>query len=370
MSSNTKRTFIAFALCMIAAFVLLSARTTQAQSTTPPLSNPGEYGVGQRFYTLVDTLRDNREIPLAVWYPTEPPARRRPYIALQENATPLIDDAPYPVVVYSHGGCHPNTGTYEVAPTLASHGFVVISGEHYPEMMAACGREPITSVVNRPLDVRFMLDSLPTLDEDLTPIIDMEHIGITGYSWGAYTAVATSGAQVHPSAISDICADDSSIGYCMWLRESWDEIVAIQALYGVDADNNVWSNLVDDRITAALAVSVCYSRIFGEEGLAMMEVPLLALVARRDNAQSCNYEREALYLRDHISSEDVFFYTYNAIDTGWGGPHYYLVSEEYKTGQHFAVAFFSYFLKGDESYLPYLDISYVETPDSWDTDSD
>jgi predicted dienelactone hydrolase len=54
--------------------------------------------------------------------------------------------------------------------------------------------------IDRPLDVTFVIDSLPAIEaqvSDLKGRMDPTHIGVAGHSFGAYTALAVAGATTH-----------------------------------------------------------------------------------------------------------------------------------------------------------------------------
>lgn len=196
-----------------------AATTTEAVATTeaPPLpgaevplfADPGPYAVGVVTLDLGDRQTE-------VWYPVDSyevqgapteifdtlsvfPESLQPLIPEElsglfdtlavRDAAPLVDEGPYPVVVYSHGF----GGFRQVATSytrhLASWGFVVLSTDHLERGIAAQatgtlgGGEPGQDV----LDVRASLDALAA--SDLGPLADLERIAITGHSAGAGTAL-------------------------------------------------------------------------------------------------------------------------------------------------------------------------------------
>jgi predicted dienelactone hydrolase len=56
------------------------------------------------------------------------------------------------------------------------------------------------NLADRPLDVSFVINSLPSIEtqvSDLQGRIDPTHIGVAGHSFGAYTALAVAGAAAH-----------------------------------------------------------------------------------------------------------------------------------------------------------------------------
>lgn len=195
---NTKFLVISMIVLLIVRIVPLATVTTAQDISILPLSERGTYVVGERIIDFVDTSRDSRPIVIKVWYPAIIPEGSDVDIsALQDanrglrDAPPATTDAPYPLILVSHG-----KGSYYELPqftvSLASQGFVVVSINHR-------GDEQEQSVINRPMDILFVLDQLAAITEgDLAGFIDTDHVGVMGWSFGAYTALAVSGAQIDP----------------------------------------------------------------------------------------------------------------------------------------------------------------------------
>ena len=205
----------------------------------------GAYDVGIKLYHLIDTNRleqftedpdDYRELILQIWYPVSPGTSGerisymdRPTFGWLFNRSPVplvtIPDTAYefvrpyskqspermsserfPVIIFSHG----YDGVYQIYTSLiedlVSHGYVVASINHpyiagitvFPdgrEVRVAPVQENISieSVVS---DVTFVLDYLTIVDETdsvLAGIMDFDHIGMYGHSFGgAATAICCS----------------------------------------------------------------------------------------------------------------------------------------------------------------------------------
>ncbi|MFZ9886657.1 MAG: alpha/beta hydrolase family protein [Myxococcota bacterium] len=210
----------------------------------PAPSHIGPYPVGVRTLTFVDENRQTpgregpRTLVCEVWYPAAETARGGvgesyplyeqvpedvrallPTLdaeALGQVNTDAVRDAPariaerFPVVVFSHGkgGVRMQSTFYTVQ--LASHGYVVIAPDHEGDTVADLLREgdvEITSTVDsyvlRPEDASFVLDRLATLDErdPLTPLLDLDRVGITGHSFGALTSFRTAGFDARIGAL-------------------------------------------------------------------------------------------------------------------------------------------------------------------------
>lgn len=173
-----------------------------------------DHPVGYAAWEFKDPDRGGRQVPVRVWYPAEkrPGAgAERAYYLLRdlgvlrvglESRTAYRDLSPasggdFPVVLFSHGW---GSGSIEGAPigeTLASRGFIVCSightGNTYEDAIIDRGGTFRGPAIDRPADVRFILDRLEVLNRSEGPFrgaFDMQNIGMIGHSFGGYTAVA------------------------------------------------------------------------------------------------------------------------------------------------------------------------------------
>ncbi len=113
-------------------------------------------------------------------------------------------DARYPLILITHGSsAH---GIYDVAHAqgLARHGYIV-AVLTYGDDRTAIARQPNEHLsFLRPLLTKAVLDSLLESDT-FGPHIDADNIGITGFSFGGFTALAIAGGpyQGNPATVSD-----------------------------------------------------------------------------------------------------------------------------------------------------------------------
>ena len=156
-----------------------------------PLAEPGPYSVGLWTATFEDESRDNRELNTRIWYPSARLDEPQSYILPEYDAEPYMDDGPYPIIFFSHHRGGSVSDNLALGPHLASYGFVVAATDHndpYPHW---------PTVVERPQDILFLLNQFAEHNAtDYSGVIDTDHAGITGYSFGGYTTVAVAGAQV------------------------------------------------------------------------------------------------------------------------------------------------------------------------------
>ena len=180
---------------------------------TPVTQNPAESGpfaVGVSTLTLVDESRPtdangdypgatSRTLVTEVWYPAEggtQPGELR-------DAPLDRSQAPYPLIVFSHGltGIRRQSSSYTAH--LASHGYVVISPDFPLSTGDAPGGPRIGDAVNQPGDVSFLIDSFLQFSAEPGNLfegsIDETAIGLTGHSTGGLTAIlATFGPLADP----------------------------------------------------------------------------------------------------------------------------------------------------------------------------
>jgi predicted dienelactone hydrolase len=82
-------------------------------------------------------------------------------------------------------------------------------------MEAGFHRDSLQAIefVNRPLDIRFLLDELARKNAaELQGRLQMERVGVLGhYSFGGYTALALAGATVDFNLVQQRCAPDAKL---------------------------------------------------------------------------------------------------------------------------------------------------------------
>ena len=154
------------------------------------LSVAGPYAVDVlEFRTLVDEPR-HRPVPIKLHLPRAV--------------------ARHPVLVLSHGGGGHWDANFAQVRHLASHGYVVLALEHvgsntevmqrslrYMANLQAMTRDA-AEVLGRPKDVSFAIDQAMRWNaqhESLRERFDLEHVGVLGHSFGAYTALVVAGAR-------------------------------------------------------------------------------------------------------------------------------------------------------------------------------
>ena len=121
-------------------------------------------------------------------------------------------DGPFPLVVYSHGSGGIRYIHSDYTETIASHGYVVIAPDHPGntsiERVLGSGDDPAQIAVNRPGDVIAAIDAFLDADHPRTgpfvPLIDAEHIAVTGHSFGGFTTYAVASGYENPAGSSPV----------------------------------------------------------------------------------------------------------------------------------------------------------------------
>lgn len=142
-----------------------------------------------------DDARGGRPVPYKIYHPASSDIRG--------------DDAPYPLIVWSHGLGGSRDGAGFIARFLASHGYIVCNIQHRgTDTILWEGKEghpwdnirkahiPRSATIDRFRDVPFFLDQLPLLREkhaDAFAHADMDVIGMSGHSFGAMTTQIMAG---------------------------------------------------------------------------------------------------------------------------------------------------------------------------------
>ncbi len=240
--------------------------------------NPGQPDIAAATADAVPTA--DRAITVEVWYPaaddTLPGTTYSTVLRDGLTATTLTgraarDAAPFPgetfpFVILSHGYPGNRFLLSHLGENLASKGYVVASIDHPDSTYSDLGAFGST-LVNRPLDQRFVLDSFAALDSDIGAIADTDRTGVVGYSMGGYGALIFGGAGVAEAATEAAYAPPQDL---------LDRNVA-----GTESH----AALVDPRVKAVVAFGP-WGRNTGfwdAEGMAALDKPLLLLAGGVDD---------------------------------------------------------------------------------------
>ncbi|MGB3402267.1 MAG: hypothetical protein WBA77_06215 [Microcoleaceae cyanobacterium] len=217
-----KNRFIAGVISTLAVVPAFANPIDQIRPDAPELADYGLLPVGVQTLTFVnpdqidvlkidgeDVPRYDRPLTVEVWYPAEQRSDRRgKYSAIIRDGETTVEltgrairDArpatgeSFPLVVISHGYPGNRYLMAHLGENLASKGYITVSIDHTDSTysdQAAFG----STLLNRPLDQRFVVDQLANLDGPLGAIVDANAVGVIGYSMGGYGALVFGGAGV------------------------------------------------------------------------------------------------------------------------------------------------------------------------------
>ena len=279
------------------AVALVSRQATAATTTSqPPIDSlpdlrvRGDFSWNKQTLKLYDPRRD-RTFFADIYIPQLKLGETRELGELGElgekNHSPLtphpspLTSRPFPVIVISHGlGSDRNSFIY-LAEQLASYGFAVAVPEH-PGSNAQQLRslfsgqaselaEP-NEFVNRPLDVKYLLNELQQRDTSNSSFrLNMQQVGVIGQSFGGYTALALAGARLNFDQLQTDCKDSKDI---------WNVSLLLQCR-ALELPSTEY-NLRDPRVKAVIAINPIASSIFSQTGLEQIQIPVMIISGSSD----------------------------------------------------------------------------------------
>jgi predicted dienelactone hydrolase len=296
------------------------------------LSEPGLYAVEHRELKFYDSTR-GQEIEVSYWLPIK-------------DGEPDLSGAPYPVIIYSHGG-DVSDGMFhrfdneQLLVHLVSYGYVAFAPGHKTEKAL--------TFTDRPMDILALIDELDQLAEgEFARLLDMDNIGMMGLSAGSPTALQMGGARLDDNYFDTWCLEHPASFYCPSdLLNKYHQAVSETLLKDSEGLYYVKS---DPRIRALAILSPCFYPKFGERGLASVSLPIILLAPTRDGL--CSYQNETVLMFNNLGSKDR--YLINIID----GSHSSTLNT-FPSDEILFTAFFGYYIKGQEEYTQYLKADYV-----------
>ncbi len=368
-------------------------RIDTVRPDAPELASFGDYDIGVRTLEFVDPDRIDilntdrggenaiydRSLTVEIWYPAELATGQEPggeYQAITRNpaitatlvgsavrdAEPNIADVRYPLVIISHGYPGNRFLISHLGENLASKGYVVASIDHtdstYDDQQAFQ-----STLYNRPLDQRFVLDTLDNLSNDsgsfLDGLLDAQTTGIVGYSMGGYGLVNNLGGGYSDEIVGSLLAPPNEL------------------LYQHATGNPDYRSNLDPRIKVGFAIAPwgMASGFWRSEDLAGIDVPTFYLAG--DNDTVAGYETGVRAIFDGAVNSDRYLLTYKNAGHNAGAPYpvpVELLNAEDTTASshytdpvwdntrmnnimdHFATVYFDHYLKQIEGRESYLDV--------------
>ncbi len=279
------------------------------------------------------------------------------------NATPLKGQK-FPLVLMSHGYGGWNTQFSNLAEHIASRGYVVASIDHqdmrvdgFASFLLSFGNV----LVDRTLDQRQILAQiLAGARAGLTPYlaqVDVQNVGLIGYSMGGYGAIATAGAAY--SYENDPMSKIPETARTR-LQESAAKPAPIKALVTFSP----WGGQPE-------------SRAWNAGALAKINLPVLFVAGSQDDV--VNFKEGVSWLYKNMTGAERYMLVYrearhniigNEFTLGKDAP--FAIAEFLKEpvwrsdrlnaiNQHFVTAFLDLTLKGDTAKRAYLDVPTVDS---------
>ncbi len=286
------------------AIALISRQSTAATTNQPPvdfsqvldLRGRGVFSWNKQTLKLYDATR-HRTFFADIYIPQQlrreargtryeeklPSGSKNSETNIQSSLSPLASrpSPSFPVIVISHGlGSDRNSFIY-LAEQLASYGFAVAVPEHpgsNAEQLRSLfsGRanevaEP-NEFINRPLDVKYLLDQLQRLDASNSNFrLNLQQVGVVGQSLGGYTALALAGARLNFNQLQTDCKNSHDI---------WNVSLLLQCR--ATSLPSTEYNLQDRRVKAVIAINPIASSIFGQTGLRQIQIPVMIVSGSSD----------------------------------------------------------------------------------------
>lgn len=399
------RIFIAAtAAALVATPPMAQNRIDMIRPDAPELAALGDMPVGVRTMSFTDMGRpdvvnatpdgeiptQDREITVEVWYPaaegTEPGGTYEG-VFLRDGETQVSlwgiaarDAAPaegsFPLVLISHGYPGNRFLMSHLGENLASKGYVAVSADH-PESTYSDQNKFTSTLVNRPLDQAFLIESMATLDDEIGAITDADSAGVIGYSMGGYGALIFGGGGLSQTAVT---------------REGPEVFVPPQDLLDRNATGSAEHDaLIDDRVKAVIAIGPWGRNrdFFDAESLAGFEKPLLLIAGSQDDVSQYPAIRQIF---EETTGTDRMLLTFEGANHNAAAPmpapaESYAMSEKlgyapfdhyadavWDTArmnnilQHFATAFMDLHLKSEEEKAEYFDLVEDAEAGVWSMD--
>lgn len=301
----------------------------------PELAQFGEFAVGVTTIEVVDENRIDilntprggdsafydRKLVLEVWYPAslngvEPGTQyqaitRNPEITATlsgravRDASPRTSGALYPLIIISHGYPGNRFLMSHTGENLASKGYVVASIDHaestYDDQQAFT-----STLYNRPLDQRFVLDALASLSNQpagvLSGMIDTDNTGVVGYSMGGYGLVNNLGGGYSAESVTGFMAPPNEL-----LQEH-------------ATTNPEFRNNLEPRIKAGFAVAPwgMNAGFWQTEDLAGIQVPTFYLAGDEDGV--AGYENGPRAIFEAAVNSERYLLTFHGAGHNAGAP--------------------------------------------------
>ena len=222
-----------------------------------------------------------------------------------------------------------------------------------------------SKLIDYPQEILAALDNVASNPPaELKGLMETDNVGVFGYSFDGYNALAMSGARFDPSYYQQQCSNVNEIipesptiwpGWKDYMCPGSTDFLTIVGDAGkrlTISKDGLWQPMTDPRIKAAMPMAPEGALLFGERGLNAVNIPILIIGATAD--EYCPYSIEAAPIYEHIGSPDKGLISF--IDQN----HMMIFDIIPKAKiEHFLVAFFKYHLMGSQEDAYYFSEEFV-----------
>ncbi|ELR98329.1 alpha/beta hydrolase [Gloeocapsa sp. PCC 73106] len=277
-----------------------------------------------------------------------------------------------PVAIFSHGLSSRPEDYSDGLNHLASYGYLIAAPQHvgsdliYLQKMFQGYHRDIfegDEFINRPRDISFVIDELERRNQsEFAGKLDLENVGVGGHSFGGYTALAIAGAEIDFDYLKQAC-ERLGGGLSVSL------LLQCRALE-LSRENYQFR---DNRVQAVLAANPVNRYIFGETGLAKINIPTILFSGSKDPAAPPALEQGLpfswLTIPDKYWAliEGQAHVNFTKLDGGMQEAinamnHLVLPSQTLISSYSDAMslAFFEVHIRQNEEFLPYLQSAYAQ----------
>jgi predicted dienelactone hydrolase len=321
-------------------------------SQLPDIRKAGKYTVKKETWQLTDASR-NRSFYADVFIPQG-------------------ERANIPVIVFSHGLASRPEDYSDGLNHLASQGFLVIAPQHigsdmiyFKEVFEGLNKNIFDrdEFINRPKDISFVIDELERRNAtEFQGKLNLKNVGVSGHSFGGYTALAIAGATIDFDYLQESCDR---------LYSGFNAAILLQCrALELPRENYQFR---DERVSAVFAGNPVNRYIFGEKGISQINIPILLGSGSDDPAAPPVFEQAVPFTwlnsdnkywaliegQAHVNFTKIDGGIKEALDTTFNltFPPQDLISSYVKG---ITLGFFEVHLNKDNSYLPYLQSGYAE----------
>lgn len=230
-----------------------------------------------------------------IWYPAAASAQEAPiyvgpanaplfYVGTAARDADLADSLQsFPLILLSHGTGGTALELGWLACALASQGYIVAGVNHHGNTaLESYTAQGFARVWERPRDLTVMLDQL--LEHKLFKSrINLQQIGVAGFSLGGYTALALAGGLLNFQALLDELAQAGQSLASLVPPEFPDPAALLTEIESlIDSEAVYRQSYREPRVRAAFAIAPALGQAFTADDLAPIEIPVQLVAGMAD----------------------------------------------------------------------------------------